>query len=59
MSIKTYLKETRGEMKHIVWPSRKETITTTLVVIALSIVTALILGLFDYGFAQTLKAIVS
>lgn len=59
MSIISYLKETRVEMKHVNWPSRKETITTTVIVIILSLVTAILLGFFDYAFSQGLKALVS
>lgn len=43
-----YLRDTRAELVHVKWPSRKEAIAFTLLVVAISIVTALILGFFDY-----------
>ncbi|MFZ2886571.1 MAG: preprotein translocase subunit SecE [Minisyncoccia bacterium] len=48
MAIIQYLKDTRGELNHVAWPTRTQTIIFTTLVIALSIFTALYLGLFDY-----------
>jgi preprotein translocase subunit SecE len=45
---KQYLSEVRGELKKVAWPTRKEVINSTLVVlIAVVVMTALIFG-FDY-----------
>ena len=53
-----YLKETRAELKHVAWPTRKQAIMYTVVVIAISIVTALYLGLFDYLFSMLLRLVI-
>ena len=53
-----YIKETRAELKHVTWPTRKQAIMYTVVVIVISIVTALYLGLFDYVFTTLLKLII-
>lgn len=53
-----YLKEVRAEMKHVAWPSRTQTIAYTVVVIAVSLFTAIYLGLWDYLFAALIKKIV-
>lgn len=50
MAIGEYLKETKEEMKHVSWPTRNQITAYTIVVIAISIVTALYLGAFDYLF---------
>jgi len=50
-----YLKETRAEMAQVSWPSRKETINLTIVVVVVSLVTAAFLGLFDYIFSLVLQ----
>lgn len=43
-----FLKEAKRELKKVVWPNRRQTIKYTLVVIAISLVTAVFLGLIDY-----------
>lgn len=58
MSIKTYLQETRAELKQVKWPTISKTIQVTLAVIVVSILVALILGLFDFGFTTLLKKVV-
>lgn len=44
----TYLKESREEMKKVVWPSRQETIRHTGLVIGLTLGVALFLGVMDF-----------
>jgi len=58
MKITEYLKETRAEMTHVTWPSRKQAISYSIVVIFVSLATAIALGLFDYIFSQLLTLIV-
>jgi len=54
MSFLQYLKDTRGELRHVAWPTRMQTIIYTVIVIALSIFVALYLGFFDYIFTTGL-----
>ena len=54
MSFLQYLKDTRGELNHVAWPTRTQTIVYTILVIALSILVALYLGFFDYVFTTGL-----
>ena len=54
MSLIQYLKDTRGELNHVAWPTRMQTIIYTSLVIALSIFVALYLGFFDYVFTTGL-----
>ncbi|MBI2046403.1 MAG: preprotein translocase subunit SecE [Parcubacteria group bacterium] len=58
MEILNYFKDTKGEMKHVSWPSQKQTIAFTLIVIALSLLTAAFLGFFDFIFAKILAFII-
>ncbi len=53
-----YIKDTRGELRHVAWPTRTQTIVYTIFVAAISVATALYLGLFDYIFTGTLKRVV-
>ncbi len=59
MKISEYLKETQVELKHVVWPSRKQTLFYTLVVIILSFLLAYFLGIFDFLFSKGLEKIIS
>lgn len=54
----TYIKETRAELKHVAWPTRKQAVTYTAVVILISLVTAAYLGAFDYIFTTLLKLVI-
>ncbi len=54
----TYFKETRAELKHVTWPTRKQAILYTLVVIVISLGTAAYLGFFDYVFSTLLKLVI-
>ena len=55
MSFLQYLKDTRGELRHVAWPTRLQTIVYTILVIALSLLVAAYLGLFDFLFTNGLK----
>ena len=50
-----YIKDTRGEMKHVSWPTSQQTIAFTILVIAISLVTAAYLGVLDTIFTGGLE----
>jgi preprotein translocase subunit SecE len=50
-----FLKEARVELKKVKWPTKKETLQYTLVVIIISIAVAIYLGGLDYIFSFILK----
>lgn len=58
MKITEYIKDTHAEMAHVTWPSRKQAISYSIVVVLVSIGTALFLGLFDYIFSRLLTLFV-
>ncbi len=58
MALIQYLKDTRGELNHVAWPTRIQTIVFTILVIAISIFTALYLGLADYLLTSGLGQVV-
>ncbi len=58
MGIVSFTKETKTELKHVAWPSKKQTVNATLLVIAISIGVALFLAFFDWIFSLGLKAII-
>lgn len=59
MSLSTYLKETKVELTHVNWPSRKQSIAFSLVVIIVSLVVAFFLGFFDFLFSKILNYFIS
>jgi len=49
---KTYLSEVRGELRKVAWPTKKEVVNSTIIVlIAVVVMTTLIFG-FDYVFSK-------
>lgn len=50
-----YIKDTRGELKHVSWPTRKQAIIFTILVIVLSLFIAAFLGTFDFVFTELLN----
>jgi len=56
--ITEYLKDTKAELKHVIWPGRQQTFFYTLIVIALSVVIAYYLGIFDYVFSLLLGKVI-
>jgi preprotein translocase SecE subunit len=57
-NITNYIRDTRGEMKHVSWPTRKQAITFTVIVILVSLFTAFFLGFFDYIFSLIIQKFV-
>ncbi|MBU1557806.1 preprotein translocase subunit SecE [Patescibacteria group bacterium] len=55
MSLINYIKETKGELKHVTWPTRSQAIWFTVIVIVISLFTAFFLGFFDYIFSLGLE----
>jgi preprotein translocase subunit SecE len=58
MKITEYIKETRAEMAHVTWPSRKQAIAYAVAVVLVSFGVAAFLGLFDFIFARLLTLFV-
>jgi len=55
----TYIKESKDELKKVVWPSRKETTKYTILVIGVSFVTAVFLGALDFGLNIVLERVIN
>ena len=53
-----YIKESRAELKKVVWPKREETIRHTLTVVIMSGALALFLGGADYVLQFVLKTFI-
>ena len=51
------VRETRQEIAKVTWPSRKETLVTTAMVIAMSVLAAIFFFLVDYALSHGVRAI--
>lgn len=58
MKITDYVRETKAEMSHVTWPSRRQAIAYSALVVIASLATAGFLGAFDYGFSKLLALII-
>lgn len=54
----TFLKETRDELKKVVWPTRNEVIRLTFIVITISMVVGIYVGSVDYILTKITEVIV-
>ena len=52
-----FVKESRAELKKVVWPTRDDVISSIKVVIISTIIVALILGLLDLGFTELFRIV--
>lgn len=53
-----YFKQVRAELKHVSWPSTRETVVYTVIVAAVSIAVAIYLGVLDYFFSLAIERII-
>jgi len=56
--LKNYLQESWTELRRVNWPTRKESISLTLAVIAFSIIIMVFLGILDGIFGYLIKVFV-
>ena len=54
-----WLKELKGDLKKVQWPTKKQTINNTLVVIACVIVVGLFIWIFDFIAGGAIKGLIS
>jgi preprotein translocase subunit SecE len=52
---KQFFREVRVELKKVTWPSRKETISSTSVVLITVILVSFFLGIVDLGLSRLIK----
>ena len=50
-----FFKESKAELKRVVWPTKDDVISSIKVVIVSTILVALILGLLDLGFTELFR----
>ncbi len=55
--VKNFLIEAKAELRKVTWPTRKQTIASTSVVILVVFVVSAFLGLVDFGLAKIIKLV--
>jgi len=50
-----YLRDTRSELRHVSWPTTRQAIIYTALVVGISIFVAAYTGLFDFIFTEGLN----
>jgi preprotein translocase subunit SecE len=52
-----FLREVKVELKKVVWPTRKQTIGSTVVVLILVIIISIFLGMVDMGLSSLIRVV--
>jgi len=52
-----FFRESRAELKKVVWPSRDDVVSSVKVVIISTAVVAIVLGLLDWGFTEAFRTL--
>ncbi|MDE3091357.1 MAG: preprotein translocase subunit SecE [Chloroflexota bacterium] len=55
--ITQYVRETRAELRKVVWPTREEAINLTLIVVVTIVVMSIFFGTVDYVFTALFRAL--
>ena len=50
-----FFKESKAELKKVVWPTKDDVLSSIKIVIISTIIMAVILGLLDLGFTQLFR----
>jgi preprotein translocase subunit SecE len=54
-----FLREVKVELKKVTWPSRKQTIGSTVVVVILAMIISLFLGVVDMGLSGLIRVVLN
>jgi len=52
-----FLREVKVELKKVTWPSRKQTVGSTVVVIVLVMLISIFLGVVDFGISSLIRVV--
>lgn len=57
--ISKYIRETRGELRKVTWPTREESQRLTAIVLGVTIAMSIFLGLLDFVFSSGVQGLVT
>ena len=58
-TVKQFLREVRVELSKVTWPTRRDTIASTSVVLIIVILIAAFLGIVDLGLSKLMRLLLS
>lgn len=58
LNLITYIREAKVELKKVIWPSKRETINHTLLVIGISVGVGIFFAILDYFFTMGFEKII-
>lgn len=53
--VKQFLKEAKAELKKVTWPTPKQTLASTSVVIVVVVIISVFLGIVDFGLSKIIR----
>jgi preprotein translocase subunit SecE len=57
-AVQKWWRETIGELRKVVWPTRREALRLTWIVICVIVIMGAVLGTLDFGFTKLINLIV-
>ena len=58
-NVRHFLKEARAELRKVTWPTPKEALASTSVVIVVVIIVSIFLGIVDLGLTRIIRLVLS
>ncbi|MDO9515965.1 MAG: preprotein translocase subunit SecE [Syntrophales bacterium] len=58
-NVRRFLKEARAELRKVTWPTPKEALASTSVVIVVVIIVSIFLGIVDLGLTRIVRLVLS
>jgi preprotein translocase subunit SecE len=58
-NIPTFIAQVRAETAKVVWPTRRETVTTAIMVVILTVVLGIFFFAVDWGFSRIVRFLLS
>lgn len=55
--VKRFLSEAKVELKKVTWPTRKQAVASTAVVVFVTVILSVFLSLVDFGLTKIIKLI--
>ncbi len=53
-----YIKDSKLELKKVIWPTRKQAVNHTILVISFSLALAAFLGIIDFALTKLLELVI-
>ncbi len=55
--VRRFLSEAKGELKKVTWPTRKQAVASTAVVIVVVVIVSIFLSIVDFGLAKIIRMV--